>query len=110
MLNGVAPLTFTNPLDPESATNPEFYAVEWWQYRYTKNYGSPDYSVNDPSKRGRDDVPIKSITLSKDGRTVSLEIPEIRPVMQMGIRLRVKAADGTRIRQEIYNTIHSVPE
>jgi hypothetical protein len=36
-------------------------------------------------------------------------MPEIRPVMQMRIHFRLKAADGTPVEHEIHNTIHRVP-
>ena len=52
---------------------------------------------------------VESATLSPDGKTVTLKIPEIKPVMQMVITTRIKAADGTDIRQEIDNTINFVP-
>jgi len=38
-----------------------------------------------------------------------LRIPEIKPVMQMRVRFRLKAADGTPVEHEIYNTINRVP-
>ena len=43
-----------------------------------------------------------------DGRTVFLEIPGIRPVMQMKIACRVKAEGGAPVRHVIYNTIHEL--
>ena len=63
----------------------------------------------DPRKRGRDPVEISAARLSSDGRTVSLVIPSIRPVMGMQIRGRIKAADGSPVSIELYPTIHRVP-
>jgi hypothetical protein len=40
---------------------------------------------------------------------VSLELPGIRPVMQMMIRVKVKAADGAPVKFDVYNTINRVP-
>jgi len=40
---------------------------------------------------------------------VTLEIPAIKPVMQMHVKFRIKAADGTPLPLEIYNTINRVP-
>ena len=102
-------LTFTDPLDPGSAADLDRYAVRWWNWKRTGKYGSPEYSVRNPNRKGRDEVEIKSIRLSGDRRTVSIEIPGIRPVMGMSIRGRIKAADGTPISLELYNTIHRVP-
>jgi hypothetical protein len=44
----------------------------------------------------------------EEGRTVLLEIPGIKPVMQMGITYRLKAADGGWVEGAVYNTINWV--
>lgn len=102
-------LTFTVPLDRKSAGDPDSYSIERWNYRWTKRYGSPEYKVSDPEKTGHDKVEVKSAKVSADGRTVSLEVPGIRPVMQMRINLGVEAADGTAMKVEIDSTINKVP-
>jgi len=102
-------LTFGVPLDPATAEDPGSYGVEQWNYRWSKDYGSPDYSVKDPSKQGRDEVAVASAKLSPDRKTVALSIPGLRPVMQMSIRVNVDAADGTTIDHTVYLTIHHVP-
>ncbi|MBI1375655.1 MAG: hypothetical protein GC159_23335 [Phycisphaera sp.] len=105
--NGVS-ISFTQPLDKEVALDPESWAIEQWQYRWTKNYGSPEFSVAEPDKQAHDPVAIKSVKLSADGRTVFLEAPDIKPVMQMKISYDVDAADGELINGAIYNTIHKL--
>ena len=52
---------------------------------------------------------IKSVKLSADAQRVFLEIPEIKPVMQMRIQFRLITADGVSLKSEIYNTINRVP-
>jgi glucose/arabinose dehydrogenase len=105
---GAIALTFTDPLDPETAGDPDSYAVQQWNYLYSEKYGSPDLSVADPKKKGRDSVDVKSAKLSSDGKTVTLEIPGLRPVMQLGIKMRARAADGGAVALELYATIHKV--
>jgi hypothetical protein len=102
-------LTFTEPLDPESAANPENYSVQVWNYAWTKNYGSPELSVAEPGRKGHDSLSINSVKLSADGKTVSLGLPGIQPVMQMMIRAKVKAADGAPVSVDVYNTINQIP-
>jgi len=102
-------ITFTSELDSASANDDQNYAVEQWNYEWTDKYGSPDFSVIDPGKQGRDPVTITRAKLSPDRKTVFLEIPEIKPVMQMRTRFRLKAADGSSVEHEIYNTINRVP-
>jgi glucose/arabinose dehydrogenase len=102
-------LTFTSPLDRERATDPDAWGALQWNYVWSEKYGSPDWSVADPKKQGRDPVEIKAIRLSEDGRTVTLEIPGLRPVMQMQVRARLRAADGTPVPLELVHTINRVP-
>jgi len=102
-------ITFTSEMNEASATDDQNYAVEQWNYEWTEKYGSPEFSVANPRKQGHDSVAVKSVKLSPDRKTVLLEIPEIKPVMQMRVRFRLKAADGTSVEHEIYNTINRVP-
>ena len=103
--NGVV-LRFTEALEPDAATDPGNYGVEVWNYRWTQNYGSPDYRLN--GDKGRDRLSVASARLSADGRTVFLELPGIRPVMQMNIQMNLRAADGAPIQTFVHNTIHSL--
>ena len=94
----------------ESAADPQNFGIEQWNYLWSEKYGSPEFSVTDPNRQGRDKVEIESVALSEDHKSVRLKIPGLKPVMQMEIKLRVKAEDGTLISQTIHNTINSVPE
>jgi len=102
-------LEFPNPLDRETATNLDAWGALWWNYTWSEKYGSPDISVENPKKQGRDPVEIKSVKLSDDGRTVSLEIPGMRPVMQLLLKARLKSADGTPVPVELYSTVNRLP-
>jgi glucose/arabinose dehydrogenase len=104
---GIA-LTFTDLLDAKVANDVGSFDVQQWQYKWSKAYGSLDYSVADPGKKGRDTVEVKSAKLQADGRTVFLEIADVKPVMQMGITYKLKGADGGRVEGEVYNTVNWV--
>ena len=54
-------------------------------------------------------VNITGAKLSADGKTVSLTIEDVRPVMQQAIKWDLKAQDGTPVAQETQHTIHVVP-
>lgn len=107
---GGVELTFTHPLDPKKAGQAERWAAEGWNYVWSSKYGSPDVSVKNPKRKERDELEIRSATVSADGRTVTLAIPEIRPMHQLLIRMGISAADGTRIRMDFTATINRVPE
>lgn len=105
-------LQFTAPLDEKSASDPQNYSVDRWNYKWTGAYGSENYSVTDPTKRGGnlvDTMTIEKVTVSPDKKSVTLVLPENSPVMQMRIRLKVDSADGKPVDQEIHSTIHRVP-
>ncbi|MEY2407387.1 MAG: hypothetical protein QOF48_57 [Verrucomicrobiota bacterium] len=101
-------IVFGAPLDRASATDAANYSIEQWNYVYTGNYGSPELSVTEPMSKKHDAVELKSVRLGKDARTVLLSIPGLRAVDQMKIKLNLKAADGTLVTDEIYNTIHKL--
>jgi glucose/arabinose dehydrogenase len=101
-------ITFTGELDASSATDVANYSAEEWNYTYSGNYGSPELSVADPAVKRHDKMEIKSARLTSNKKTVLLEIPGLQPVNQMKIKMNLKAADGTAINQEIYNTIHKL--
>jgi len=103
-------LTFAQPLDKSAAADIENYSAEQWNYLYSWNYGSPEFSVADPKKKVHDPVEIKSARLSEDGKTVRLEIPGLAPVMQFMLKYKLAAADKTPLISELYATIHRVPK
>lgn len=105
---GVA-ITFTGPLDPELAADPESYAVERWNYLWSKECGSPEFKVSAPAQQGRDTVEVESAKLSADGKTVSLELADHQPSMQLMTKCNLEAADGTPIEIEVFSTINRVP-
>ncbi len=103
-------ITFTVPLDKETAQDTDSYNVEQWNYIWSKDYGSPEVTIDDPNVKGHDTVKVESAALSDDGKTVTLKIPGLRPVMQQKISLKVNAADGTELEYDVYQTINRVPK
>jgi hypothetical protein len=107
--NGIA-LTFSTKLDAAEAGNKDNYTVEQWNYKWSSDYGSPDFKPStDDKEKGQDKVQVTKATVSADGKTVFLEMPT-QVVMQMKIKYRVATAEGQALSQEIYNTINHVPE
>ena len=53
-----------------------------WNYRYAASYGSPEMSPSHPGVPGHDAWAIRSAHVLADGKTLFLEIPEMRPVSQ----------------------------
>jgi hypothetical protein len=105
--NGLA-ITFTQPLDRAVAEDPGSYAIHEWNYRYAAQYGSKDWSAANPKAEGRDEVVMKSARLLADGKTVFLEMPDLRPVMQMEIKYNLQASDGKALRSQFWLTLNKL--
>lgn len=105
---GVA-LTFTQPLDKSYAEDSQNYSGERWNYQRTSNYGSPEFSVADPAKRGHDKLDITGAKLSADGKTVTLAVTDLKPVNQQLLKFRLKTAAGVEFKQDVLHTINVIP-
>ena len=102
--------TFNFNPDEESATNLDSYDFTQWNYKWAASYGSAQWSVENPSKQGRDKVAIKSAKLINNGRGVFLEIPGIQPVNQVFAKFDLKTDGGQVFEEEMYLTINRVPK
>jgi glucose/arabinose dehydrogenase len=100
---------FTAPLDPSSAVADNL-ALERWNYVWSASYGSPEMSVADPKRKGRDKFEATAVKLSADKRTLTIDLPESVPCMQLGITLKLRAADGAEVNHTIYATVNAVPK
>ncbi len=123
-------LDFTCELDAKAAADAGSWNIEVWNYVWSSAYGSPDISTletkvvaselgNDGklqfskaqmSERKHDPLDVKSATVSADRRSVFLELPDLRPAMQMRLRYDLKSADGAELRGQVINTIHALAE
>ncbi len=102
--NGIV-VRFSTALDPEAAADPGNYSMRIWQYLRQASYGSEDYRVLGEGV-GKDVLEIRSATLSADGRSVFVEIPDILPVQQYHLEMNLRSAGGERIREFVHGTIH----
>ena len=102
-------ISFSQPLDAAYAADVQNYSAKRWNYERAEHYGSPEFSVASPTKQGRDDLPIQAAKLSPDGKLVTLEIADLKPVMGQSISFNLKAKDGTEISQTIQHTINAIP-
>ena len=92
-------ITFSAPLDPATATDHRKLRVRRYGHSSELRSMARTTSTSDP-------LPIAAATLSADGRTVMLAMPEIAPTWCMEITYAVKGSDGTEVKGTIDNTIH----
>lgn len=99
--NGVL-LTFSAPLDHDTAADAANHFAQCWNYRYSSAYGSPEFSTRHAGMRGHDHVAITSAHVVGDGRSLFLEMPDLQPVNQL--HLRIQSAPGST--HELFVTVH----
>ena len=89
-----------DPIDPAGVADPKNYSIKVWGLKRSQNYGSPH--VNEKP------LTVAKATLSADGKTVRLDIPDLVPTWGMEIRYRLKGVDGRSITGVIHNSIHEI--
>lgn len=96
-------LTFTQPVDKQTAGDTASYAIKTWTYIYQSGYGSPEVDHTDPT--------ITSANVSDDGLTVELKINglakgHVHHLQSVG----VKNTDGKNLlHTDAYYTLNEIP-
>jgi hypothetical protein len=102
-------ITFTDALDAETAGSADSYSAEWCNLRWTGDYGSPEFWVTQPTKKGREPLAVQDAKLLPDGKTVSLKFEKLQPVHHLVIKYKIRGKDGSAISQELDYTINKMP-
>lgn len=95
-------IEFSGDVDREAAADPSNYSINTWDLKRTANYGSKHYNP----KR----LKVRRASLSPDGKTVKLEIPEIKPTWGMEINYSIKTDAGKRLQGKIHNSIYRLKD
>ncbi|MDF1850424.1 MAG: hypothetical protein P1U85_06285 [Verrucomicrobiales bacterium] len=95
-------LSFEQKLSPELASELGRYSVDRWNYRQTHNYGSGNFQLND--EPGQESVPVASATVSRDGKSLFLGIPDMQPSHSLRVTYRVPAPEVTEV-ESVYLTV-----
>ena len=99
-------IRFTQPLDRAAAEDVSRYKARRWNYSRTSRYGSDLFRLD--GEQGTEDVEVRSARLSEDGKTVLLDLADLREVDQMQVSFELKAADGAPVRYEISSTVNKL--
>ncbi len=103
--NGII-LHFDHELAVTPPTASGFFVQQWNWVDSAQTYGSPEYSVRMPGTIGHDRVPVTSVSLSADRRSLFLGTPSILPAMCTQVSGAVQATTGTTVPVELYATIN----
>ncbi|MCC9644964.1 c-type cytochrome [Rhodopirellula sp. JC740] len=93
-------IQFTEPIDKEFASDTSNFLVDTWGLRRTANYGSRRYDEKS--------MLVESASVSNDGLTLELHLPDLQPTWCMEISYRLKDSHGEMFRGSIQNTIHQI--
>jgi hypothetical protein len=97
-------LTFTEPVNRESAANIESYKLQTYTYIFQSAYGSPEVDFTTPT--------IKSATVADDNKSVRLIIDglqegHIHELVSAGVK---SANDLPLLHKEAYYTLNRIPK
>jgi mono/diheme cytochrome c family protein len=95
-------LRFDVPLDPKKAVDAGNFSAERWNYLRTANYGSPHFKLD--GSKGQETMTPSSAYLSRDGKSLFVGIPDMKPVMQMRIGWSLATRDVKVLQQNAYFT------
>ena len=76
--------------------------MQTWSLKRSEQYGSKHYDEK-PAK-------VTAAKLSGDGKTLTLEIADMKPTWSMEIKYDLKASDGSTVKGFFHNTIHRLGE
>lgn len=93
-------LQFTDKIHPEVTEHPERFKVSSWELKRSHNYGSKRYHV--------EQWPVKKVELSEDGRTVHLDVPDLRPNWVIEILYEVPDARKVPVEGAIQGTVYTL--
>lgn len=114
-------LAFPVKLDAELAGDVSSYSVQRWDYVRGPQYGSGEFSVDNPDTaareqalkreshkrhRKRDIVKVTSAKLSGDGKTVELILEGMKPSMSLKVGYDLEDGDGEVIKGDVHTTVH----
>ena len=97
---GSLTLNFSDPLDPTTATDVSRYHFTVWSLQRSQKYGSDHIDEHS--------VEIKSARVSADGKTLTLEIPEIAPTWCYELGYDIKDASGAPVSHKLDGTINQL--
>lgn len=97
-------LSFTEPVDPATASNPKSYTLETYTYIYQSSYGSPEVDKTVPI--------IRSVEVSSDGLKARLKIEGLQEGHVHEVHLNgVRSSKGQPLlHPSAYYTLNYIPE
>ena len=99
--NGIR-IDFAVELDEQQLQDTSNFFAQQWNYEYGKRYGSPEFSVNHPESLGHDPLAVRSVQLLENKKSIFVEMPDLKPVMQLYLRMKLKDLDGVEFAADLF--------
>jgi hypothetical protein len=96
-------VTFSEKVDSQAAADAKNWSIQRWEYKWGKDYGSKEYSVERPGVAGRDDVEVTSVELLEGGKSVLVKPVGQRTAMQVSLKYVLGDVKG-----EIIGTVNAL--
>ncbi|MBL9202965.1 MAG: hypothetical protein JNL39_20810, partial [Opitutaceae bacterium] len=93
---------FDVALDAKKAADAASYSVQTWGYQRTYKYGSPQFKAD--GTPGQDSFVPSAAYLSRDGKSVFIAVPGLKPVQQLRVGWSLATAAGAAFDDNAYTT------
>jgi putative heme-binding domain-containing protein len=95
-------LTFSDPLTPESVSDVKNFGLKVWDLKRSANYGSPHQNERA--------LTVTRAALSADARTMTLDVPGLKPTWGMELWYSVTGAGGREVDGLLHGSIHRMAD
>ncbi|MFD2159226.1 family 16 glycoside hydrolase [Rubritalea tangerina] len=99
---------FNFELDDELAEDPESYAIQAANIKWSRDYGTKEYLIDNPEKEGWSKMEVDEAKLQSDGKSVFLSIEDIQPVHELKLEIDVETKDLDEAIFPVWMTIHKL--
>ena len=93
---------FDVAIDAKKAADAASYSVQTWGYQRTYKYGSPQFKAD--GTPGQDSLTPSAAYLSRDGKSVFIAVPGLKPVQQLRVGWSLATAAGATFDDNAYTT------
>lgn len=91
---------FSDPIHPDTIKGISAWEVRAWDLQRTSKYGCKHLNERVWN--------ISKADISADGKTLTLEIPELAPTWGMSIKMKLVGADGAPVERTLHNSIFNL--
>jgi len=93
-------LTFSDPLAPECVSDLKNFGLKVWDLKRSANYGSPHLNEHP--------LTVTRASLSVDRKTLTLDIPDLKPTWGLELWYSVTTADGREVDGLLHGSIQKM--